>query len=198
MINDILDLARVEAGRLEVALESGDVTPSILSAVDAVRALALRKGVKLLVETAPEPLEMRVDPARMRQILLNLLGNAIKFTDKGEVRVRAWPEPEHAEVRILVEDTGIGISTEQQSRLFVKFSQVDGSYKRRHSGTGLGLVITQSLVERMGGRIAMHSEGLGMGTRVTLAFPAVRSTTGSPNASGPGGFHEERRCPVES
>ena len=120
-----------------------------------------------------EPLEMQLDPARLRQVLLNLLGNAVKFTDKGEVSVRAWREAGPAEIRIVVEDTGIGIAKGDVSRLFVKFSQVDGSYKRRHQGAGLGLVITKSLVQRMGGRISMESEGAGLGTRVTLAFPMV-------------------------
>ena len=184
VINDILDLAKVEAGRLEMELETGDATPCIFTTVDALRPAALRKGLKLLAEAAPEPLDMEIDPARMRQILLNLVGNAVKFTDKGEVRVKAWREPERSEIRIAIEDTGIGIAKEQQSRIFVKFSQADGSYKRRHSGTGLGLVITQSLVERMGGRIAIFSEGLGMGTRVTLAFPMSRVKAGGSAGAG--------------
>ncbi|HLF07620.1 MAG TPA: ATP-binding protein [Thermoplasmata archaeon] len=190
VINDILDVARVEAGRLEVELENGDAAPCILSTMDILRASAVRKGLRLLTDTGPDPLNMELDPARMRQILLNLVGNAIKFTDKGEVRVKAWREPERSEIRIAIEDTGIGISKEQLPRIFVRFSQVDGSYKRRHGGTGLGLVITQSLVERMGGRIAIFSEGLGMGTRITLAFPisparASGSAEAGANAGGP-------------
>lgn len=173
VINDILDLAKVEAGRLELALEAADATPTILAAVETQRVLALRKGIRLEVETPAEPLEMQLDPARLRQVLLNLLGNAVKFTDKGEVRIKARRNPSPAEIHIVVEDTGIGIAKGDQPRLFVKFSQVDGSYKRRHQGSGLGLVITKSLVQRMGGRISMESEGTGHGTRVTLAFPAV-------------------------
>jgi signal transduction histidine kinase len=114
---------------------------------------------------------MQLDPARLRQVLLNLLGNGIKFTDKGEVSVLA--SRLNDEVVIVVQDTGIGIATGDKERLFVKFSQVDGSFKRRHQGAGLGLVITKSLVQRMGGRISMESEGLGLGTRVTIAFPAA-------------------------
>ncbi|MBI4363892.1 MAG: PAS domain S-box protein [Candidatus Latescibacteria bacterium] len=176
VINDILDLAKVEAGKLELAVETGDATPTILAAAGTIRSSALRKGLSVTVETPAEPLEMRLDPARMRQILLNLLGNAVKFADKGEVRIRAWREVAPPEIRIVIEDTGIGIAEQDLGRLFVKFSQVDGSYKRRHQGTGLGLVITQSLVQRMGGRISIESDGLGRGTRVTLAFPAVRAT----------------------
>jgi signal transduction histidine kinase len=135
--------------------------------------MAARKGVQLSVVVPPQPLEMQLDPARLRQILLNLLGNAIKFTDKGEVCVEASRQETPAEIHIVVRDTGIGIAKSDQARLFVKFSQVDGSYKRRHQGAGLGLVITKSLVQRMGGRISMKSDGVGLGTSVTLAFPAA-------------------------
>jgi len=173
VINDILDLAKVEAGRLELALEAGDATPTLLAAVDTLRPAALRKGIGLRIEVPAEALEMQLDPARLRQVLLNLLGNAVKFTDKGEVSVRAWRQQHAAEIRIVVQDTGIGIAKDDHARLFVKFSQVDGSYKRRHQGAGLGLVITKSLVQRMGGRISMESEGPGLGTRVTLAFPGA-------------------------
>jgi len=173
VINDILDLAKVEAGRLEVAMETGDATPTLHAAAESLRPMAARKGVLLSVVVPPEPLEMQLDPARLRQILLNLLGNAIKFTDKGEVRVEATRQETPAEIHIVVRDTGIGIAKSDQARLFVKFSQVDGSYKRRHQGAGLGLVITKSLVQRMGGRISMESEGVGLGTSVTLAFPAA-------------------------
>jgi len=172
VINDILDLAKVEAGKLELSLESGDATPTVLAAVESLQASAFRKGLRVVVDVPSEPLEMELDPARLRQVLLNLLGNAIKFTDRGEVTVRARRKPTH-EITIVVEDTGIGIAKDQQARLFVKFSQVDGSYKRRHQGTGLGLVITRSLVQRMGGTISMQSEGPGLGTSVTLTFPAV-------------------------
>jgi len=171
VINDILDLAKVEAGRLELALETEDAVPTIHAAVEAMKPAATRKGIQLSVSTPAEPLEMQLDPARLRQVLLNLLGNGIKFTDKGEVTVLA--SRRNDEVVIVVQDTGIGIAPGDKDRLFVKFSQVDGSFKRRHQGAGLGLVITKSLVQRMGGRISMESEGLGLGTRVTIAFPAA-------------------------
>jgi PAS domain S-box-containing protein len=183
VINDILDLAKVEAGRFEVALEAGDATPTILAAVDTLVPVALRKGIQLTAEAPASPLEMQLDPARLRQVLLNLLGNAIKFTDKGDVSIRAWRQESPAEIRILVKDTGIGIAKEDQGRLFVKFSQVDASYKRRHQGAGLGLVITKSLVQRMGGRIAMESDGVGLGTRVMLSFP-VASNEPDPDQRG--------------
>jgi signal transduction histidine kinase len=136
------------------------------------------------VEVGEEALHVRMDAARMRQVLLNLLGNALKFTDKGEVRLRAWSDPAAREVRLCVEDTGIGIAKEKQGLLFRKFSQVDGSYRRRHQGAGLGLTISRSLVERMHGSIAIESEGIGMGTRVTLSFPADAGDGAGTGATG--------------
>jgi signal transduction histidine kinase len=105
-------------------------------------------------------------------VLLNVLGNAVKFTDNGTVRVRAWRDAESQETRIRVEDTGIGIGPEVMPRLFTKFAQADPSYHRRHRGTGLGLAISRVLAENMGGTIQVVSDGPGRGTRVDLAFPA--------------------------
>jgi signal transduction histidine kinase len=119
-----------------------------------------------------EPLDVTLDPSRMRQVMLNLLGNGVKFTDKGEVRVRAWRDPATEEARVLIEDTGIGIAPERRARLFTKFGQADSSFSRRSKGTGLGLAITQVLVRNMGGTITVESEGLNRGTRVALGFPA--------------------------
>jgi PAS domain S-box-containing protein len=172
VINDLLDLAKVAAGRFELRLVPGDLRPAVQGAVEAVRQLAAKKGLNLVVDIPVEPLEVALDPARMRQVLLNLLGNAVKFTDKGEVRVRAWRDPATEEARVAIEDTGVGIAPEHQARLFRKFSQADSSYRRRHSGTGLGLVITQALVKNMGGTITVESQGLNRGTHVTLGFPA--------------------------
>jgi signal transduction histidine kinase len=173
VINDLLDLAKVAAGRFELRLIAGDVRPAVQSALEAIGPLAARKGLNLLVDIPMEPLDVTLDPARMRQVLLNLLGNAVKFTEKGEVRIRAWRDETTEEARVLIEDTGVGIAPEHRARLFKKFSQVDSSYRRRHSGTGLGLVITQALVKNMGGTVTVESEGLNQGTRVTLAFPAL-------------------------
>ena len=173
VINDLLDLAKVAAGRFELRLIAGDIRPAVQSALEAIRPLASKKGLNLVVDIPIEPLEVTLDPARMRQVLLNLLGNAVKFTEKGEVRIRAWRDEATEETRVLIEDTGVGIAPEHRTRLFKKFSQADSSYRRRHSGTGLGLVITQALVKNMGGTIGVESDGLNLGTRVTLAFPAL-------------------------
>ena len=187
VINDILDLAKMEAGRLQLALEPGDAAQVIRAAVQAMQTSAARKSLALHLSLPEEQLAFLMDPARLRQVLLNLLGNAVKFTDTGEVRVRASRDVTAGRIVICIEDTGIGIAREQQALLFRKFSQVDGSYHRRHQGTGLGLAITRSLVERMNGTIALESRGLGHGTRVTLAFPAhIEAAASAPAPPGDG------------
>ncbi len=183
VINDILDLAKMEAGRLQLALEPGDAAEVIRAAVQTMQSTAARKSLVLVQSLPEEPLQLLMDPSRMRQVLLNLLGNAVKFTDTGEVRIRASRDRAGEHIVICIEDTGIGIAKEQQTLLFRKFSQVDGSYHRRHQGTGLGLAITHTLVERMSGTITLESEGLGLGTRVTLTFPAHADAAAFP--SGP-------------
>jgi PAS domain S-box-containing protein len=172
VINDLLDLSKAAAGRFRVQLSWGDVRPGIEGACDSVSGLARAKGLRLDVDLPSAPLEAAVDPARLRQVLLNVLGNAVKFTDTGTVRVRAWHDERSQETRVLVEDTGIGIGPEVMPRLFTKFAQADPSYHRRHRGTGLGLAISRVLVENMGGTIRITSEGTGRGTSVHLAFPA--------------------------
>jgi PAS domain S-box-containing protein len=173
LINDILDLAKMESGRFDLELEAGDLGAVARAAATTLNSQARRKGLAVKVDVPAEPLRILMDPARMRQVLLNVLGNAVKFTDMGEVRIRAFRDAGAGRVVIRIEDTGIGIAREKQVALFQKFSQVDGSYRRRHQGAGLGLTITRSLVERMEGTVALASEGLGKGTRVTLSFPAL-------------------------
>jgi PAS domain S-box-containing protein len=172
VINDLLDLAKMAAGRFQLQLSLGDLRDVVRGAAEAIEPLAAGKGLRLHLDLPDEPLLAAVDGARVRQVFLNVLGNAVKFTDKGEVRVRGSRDPESGEARLVVEDTGVGIAPELQSRLFSKFVQADHSYHRRHTGTGLGLAISRALVENMGGTISVESEGLNRGTRVMLAFPA--------------------------
>jgi len=162
LINDILDLSKIEAGKME--LERLPFDP--LSVIEEVRTtLAVRaqsKGLKLAWEAAPGlPRLVCGDPARLRQILMNLAGNAIKFTERGGVDMRAELAAEDAQaatLRFSVRDTGIGITAAQRSRLFDSFVQGDGSTTRKYGGTGLGLTISKQLVELMGGRIDLESE----------------------------------------
>ena len=162
VINDILDLSKIEAGKLEIE----SIVFDLRSAVEEVAALtgftAAGKNLELTCLVEPEvPRLVRGDPARVRQVLINLAGNAVKFTERGEVRIRVEPCPSEggtAMVRFVVSDTGIGIPAEHRGRLFRTFSQGERATTRRYGGTGLGLAISRHLVERMGGQIGFESE----------------------------------------
>jgi signal transduction histidine kinase len=174
IINDILDISKIEAGKLEI--EAAPFSPSDCVA-EAVNLLAGRAAAKnLVLRTVIEPtLPARVtgDATRLRQILVNLIGNAVKFTERGEVVVRAGAKPEVAgriDLQFAVRDSGIGIPADRIDRLFADFSQVDPSTTRRYGGTGLGLAISKRLVELHGGRIGVASEpGAGSTFHFTLA-----------------------------
>jgi two-component system sensor histidine kinase/response regulator len=161
IINDILDFSKVEAGRLEI--ETVDCNPSMMveETVDLLAEAAAAKGLELsyLVDAAV-PASVGGDPGRLRQILLNLLGNAVKFTDTGQVTLRVGVDSEDERTTLLrfeVSDTGIGVPDEARSRLFQPFSQVDASTTRKYGGTGLGLAISRRLAELMGGAIGVDS-----------------------------------------
>jgi two-component system sensor histidine kinase/response regulator len=162
VINDILDFSKIEAGKID--LEARDF--NLRDCLEAtLKTLALRgdeKGLELLCEIAPEvPETMRGDSSRLRQIIVNLVGNAIKFTERGEVALNVFIDGEEGPDRIVhftVSDTGIGVSPEKQKLIFDPFSQADSSTTRKYGGTGLGLTISTRLVVMMGGRIWMESE----------------------------------------
>jgi signal transduction histidine kinase len=185
ILNDILDFSKMEAGRLDLAAEDFDVARVVDSVAALMSPRARAKGLALRASVASDvPAALRGDAGRLRQVLLNLVGNAIKFTERGEVEVAVTMDgaPDgRVPLRLVVRDTGIGIALEAQGRLFQEFTQVDASATRRHGGTGLGLAICKALVELMEGRIALESEGVGRGTRVTVSLPvcdpAVEMTT---------------------
>ncbi len=183
VINDILDFSKIEAGRLELAPVVFDL-PQMLR--DSMRTLALRahqKALELLCDLRPEtPVAVVADPDRLRQILVNLVGNAIKFTERGEVVVRvavASRDQRHLELHFSVADTGIGIAPEHQQRIFEAFVQADGSVTRSYGGTGLGLSISAQLVRLMGGRIWIESE-VGRGSTFHFTLPAGLPETPPP------------------
>jgi len=172
IINDILDFSKIEAGKLTL----DDVAFSVRRLLaDTIKPLAVRadqKGLELLLQVDPRlPDHLRGDPGRLRQVLVNLVGNAIKFTEKGEVVITASCG-DGGLVHFEVADTGIGIPFEKQARIFAAFEQADGSTTRKYGGTGLGLAISSQLIAMMGGRIWVESEvGLGSRFHVTAALP---------------------------
>ena len=174
LINDILDFSKIEAGQLDLEVLDFDVRTTLEDVVDMLAVPAEDKGLELSCLAYPDvPSLVRGDPGRLRQALLNLVGNAIKFTEEGEVhiRVRATQETDtHVTMRFDVTDTGIGIPTDRLDRLFQSFYQVDASITRRYGGTGLGLAISKQLAEMMGGRIGVASEA---GKGSTFWFSAV-------------------------
>jgi PAS domain S-box-containing protein len=166
IINDILDFSKIEAGKLRLEPTDFDLRAAIDEVADLLSSKAHEKGLELTTFVGPDvPAFVRGDAGRLRQILTNLVGNAIKFSDRGSVRVRVGATSHTAEVTSLrfdVTDTGIGISPAGQRQLFQAFEQVDSSASRRHGGTGLGLAICKQLVEMMGGEIGLDStEGRG-------------------------------------
>lgn len=176
LVEDILDVSRIEAGRLEVVSETVDLAALIAEVAALTKVQADEKGLTLLTAVPGDLARVRADQSRLRQILLNVVGNAIKFTERGDVRIVANVEADGSQVRLDVTDTGIGVPPEQQPLLFEKFRQVDASHTRRHGGAGLGLAISKALIERMNGRISLRSEGAGQGTTVTLMVPVTAPT----------------------
>ena len=169
IINDVLDLSKIEAGRIDFEERPLDLRECIESALDLLVSNAAQKGLEMAyLISKPAPEMIYGDVTRLRQILLNLLGNAIKFTEKGEVVVLVTGEEiseELYDLHFAVQDTGIGIPPEQQEKLFESFSQADVSTTRKYGGTGLGLAISKRLTELMGGRMWVESDGVsGHGT----------------------------------
>jgi len=176
VINDILDLSKIEAGKLEIERIETSL-PQLLREVDSLmRARAADKGVILRTSLAtPAPSRIYSDPTRFRQILVNLVGNAAKFTDHGSIEVRTFVAMagDSSTLRIEIEDTGPGMTEAQARALFQPFSQADASVTRRHGGTGLGLTICRRLAGLMGGDVRLDYTGVGRGSRFVLELPLL-------------------------
>ncbi|MGA9379328.1 MAG: ATP-binding protein [Phormidium sp.] len=195
LINDILDMSRIEAGRLELDLQVVFIHEIAENAISLIRERAIAQGLSLEVEIARDLEYLVADPIRLKQILINLLSNAVKFTPKGSVGLKVYHSTETVngyttdKVNFTVWDTGIGIDPSDQVKLFSPFSQIHTSLSRHFSGTGLGLAIARRLAELHGGSITLKS-CLGKGTSFTLQMPLF--TTSSPtyqlSCEGDGGF----------
>ncbi|MGA2867538.1 MAG: MASE1 domain-containing protein [Verrucomicrobiota bacterium] len=206
LINDILDLAKVEAGRMELVCKNFSVAKAVSEVQTIVKTLANKKQISLEFETAIELPSLFADEAKFKQIMYNLLSNAIKFTpDGGKVQVTATiptatgtnSNPAEQFLQVAVTDTGIGIAANDQERVFKEFEQVDSSYGRQQQGTGLGLALTKRLVEMHGGRIWVESEGVeGKGSTFTFLIPISQAEAGPPQPNRHPNAHDGASRPL--
>ena len=190
LINDLLDLSRVEAGALKLTESVVDVGALMDEVRRVFTAQAERKGLDLRIDVATGvPPALIMDGGRLRQILLNLVGNAVKFTERGHVELTlsavAMEGSEEADLTVTVRDTGIGIPDEDQERIFGAFTQRSGQSINEYGGTGMGLTVTRSMVELMGGRVSVASQ-VGVGSTFTVALPGVRIGVGAVEAPAAG------------
>ena len=190
LINQVLDLSKIEAGKLELSPETVNLAPLLEDVIGTARQLAEQNKNRLVVESPDNLGTLTVDPMRLRQILLNLLSNACKFTKQGEVKLRVKKVVDGRNwIEIAVADTGIGMTAEQQAKLFEEFTQADSSTARQYGGTGLGLAITRKLARMMGGDVTVTSEP-GKGSVFTVRLPGsadsqASSSTGSDGRRSP-------------
>jgi signal transduction histidine kinase len=186
LINEVLDLAKIEAGKLELGIEDVEVAPVLRDILATAAPLAAKNGNRLEARLGEDLGRARTDPVRLRQIVLNLLGNACKFTERGTVTLEAWREGtgEDGWLAVGVADTGIGMTPEQLGRLFEEFVQADASTTRRYGGTGLGLAISRKLARLMGGDITVES-AVGTGSTFTVRLPLRHGATLPPVRPAP-------------
>ncbi|MFB3923028.1 MAG: protoglobin domain-containing protein [Terriglobia bacterium] len=185
IVNDILDIAKIEAGKLRLTLETVDLRPILAEAKSVVALHAAHKQLTLIDETEQVDLPpVTGDRVRVKQVLINLVSNAVKFTEQGWITLRGQAFPERGYLLLEVQDTGVGIPLEKQPLLFEKFRQVDSSFTRQHGGSGLGLAISRKMVEMMGGRIKLTSAGRGCGTTVSFSLPLSRAAQDPVHALG--------------
>ena len=174
LINDVLDLSKIEAGKMGLHLETFDLEPMIEEIVTTLKPAAEKNANRIRIELPSDIGSMHADITKVRQILFNLLSNACKFTDHGDIHLKVERRSSHGQdrIRFSVTDTGIGITPEQQFNLFQEFAQADGSIARKYGGTGLGLAISSRFVEMMHGQIGVESQS-GMGSKFTFELPAI-------------------------
>jgi signal transduction histidine kinase/ActR/RegA family two-component response regulator len=186
LINDVLDYSKIEAGRMTIERIDFDLRTVCEEVLKILRAQAAKQGLAMTLSYDPSvPRAINGDPVRLRQILLNLAGNAIKFTERGSVRIEIARSGE-SEIKVSVADSGIGISAEQLGGLFQRFTQADSSTTRRYGGTGLGLAISKTLIELMGGSIGVHSDP-GQGSTFWVTLPLVAADQAATKAAPAGG-----------
>jgi signal transduction histidine kinase len=190
LINDILDFSKIEAGKLDLENVTFSLRESLAQTVKTLKRPAQDKGLDLVLQMDLQAVDLVAgDPVRLRQIIVNLIGNAIKFTNAGGITLSVSQESQdahHVTVRFSVKDTGIGIPPEKQKEIFSSFTQADNSMTRKYGGTGLGLAISCRLVELLGGRIWVESEpGVGSSFHFTARLGIGAPTSGSDDKPAP-------------
>ncbi|HLH75057.1 MAG TPA: ATP-binding protein [Chloroflexota bacterium] len=196
LVDDILDLSQIDAGEMPLIRDITEINAVVQEAVATARSLLDRKGLRLDVQLCPDLPMLNVDRLRIRQVLLNLLNNAARYTDAGSVTVRTFRDRDN--VRIEVTDTGTGIRPADLQRLFEAYHQADSSITRGRGGTGLGLAIAKRFVELHGGRIWATSDGLGRGSTFTISLPLHAADTLLPDQDGPSTILERVRTSAHS
>jgi signal transduction histidine kinase len=175
IINDLLDISRIEAGKLSVIIKPIDLRQVIKEVIAQQSVNIQQRGLQLNAPELNEEIPVNADTAKLKQVLINVIGNATKFTEAGSITIITDIQDRNSKfwVTVAVIDTGIGIDSEQQQKLFRPFVMVDGSTTREHNGTGLGLAISRNLIELMGGTITLESPGMNQGTTVKISLPLI-------------------------
>jgi signal transduction histidine kinase len=190
IINDLLDIAKIEAGTLSIFPEAVDLKRILQEVIDLQVVPIQQKKLDLVRSDLADSLLVQADPAKLKQVLLNVLCNAVKFTDEGGIAIATrleWIPDTQSEAApmtacavVTIQDTGIGIDPAQQSKLFRPFVMADGTTTRRFEGTGLGLAISRNLMQLMGGNIVLYSAGAGQGTTVEVTLPLMEQPAQEP------------------
>ncbi|AFY47419.1 signal transduction histidine kinase [Nostoc sp. PCC 7524] len=175
IINDLLDISKIEAGKLSVVTEPLDLRKILLEVINLQSVNVQHKGLQLKTNLGTEPIPVKADAAKLRQVLINIIGNATKFTDEGGITISTSVHHHQgkSQATVTITDTGLGIEPAQQQKLFRPFVRVDGDNTRKYEGTGLGLAISRNLIELMGGTITLESAGLNTGTTVKITLPII-------------------------
>ncbi|MBW4555132.1 MAG: two-component sensor histidine kinase [Trichormus sp. ATA11-4-KO1] len=210
IINELLDISKIEAGKLSVVTAPIDLRQILLEVINLQSVNVQQKGLKLKINLGNDSIPVKADAAKLKQVLINIIGNATKFTDEGSITIATaiQKNSDHkSQVVVKVTDTGLGIEPAQQHKLFRPFVMVDGSTTRKFEGTGLGLAISRNLIELMGGSIILESAGLNQGTTVKITLPLIDGASltdpteekGFPNLgvnSGDEAVREFNSCPI--
>jgi two-component system, NarL family, sensor histidine kinase BarA len=200
IINDLLDISKMEAGKLSVAIELIDLGKLLKDVINFQSVNVQQKGLKLICEQLIEEIPVNADAGKLKQVLINIIGNATKFTEEGSITVSTKIESidEKSVIIVSVKDTGVGVDSAQQDKLFRPFVMVDAQNTRKFGGTGLGLAISRNLMELMGGMITLDSGGINQGTTVSIILPLIDASLLFPKEESQEGEEKEKRTQNEN